>query len=171
MRRFRRRTYSSIGELLTDLRATVSRRETLRAAMRGEGLDPSFRERLMLVVTAVNGCRYCSYVHAREALANGISREEIAALGDSTFDGSPPEELPALLYAQHWAVSDGRPDPAVRERIGREYGSDVLDRIEAVLRMIRMGNLMGNTLDYILYLASFGRWGGEVTTRAEARGD
>ena len=79
--------------------------------------------------------------------------------------------MPALLAAPHWAVSDGRAAPAVRERIGREYGSDVLDRIEAVLRMIRMGNLMGNALDYILYLASFGRWGGEVATRAEARGD
>jgi AhpD family alkylhydroperoxidase len=137
--------------------------------MGGEGLNPSFRERLMLVVTAVNGCRYCSYVHAREALTKGISREEIAALGESVFEGSPPQEVPALLYAQHWAVSDGRPDGAIRERIGQEYGSDVLARIEAVLRMIRMGNLMGNTLDYILYRISLGRWGGEGTAEAEAR--
>ena len=169
MGRFRRRTYRGLGDVLTDLRATVSQREALRSAMRGEGLDPSFRERLMLVVTAVNGCRYCSYVHAREALAKGISPQEIAALGESAFEGSPPQEVPALLYAQHWAASDGRPDGAIRARVGQEYGSDVLARIEAVLRMIRMGNLMGNTLDYILYRISFGRWGGESTAEAEAR--
>jgi hypothetical protein len=31
--------------------------------------------------------------------------------------------------------------------------------IEVVLRMMRMGNLIGNTLDYLLYRISFGRRG------------
>jgi AhpD family alkylhydroperoxidase len=164
MRRFKRRIYHSLGEALTDLRAAMSQRETLRSAMRGEGLDPAFRERLMLVVTGVNGCRYCSYFHAREALAEGISEAEIGALGNSMFQGSPPEQVPALLYAQHWAETDGRPDAAIRERIEQRYGSEVLERIDAVLRVIRMGNLMGNTMDYVLYRASFGRWGAQQST-------
>lgn len=159
MREFRRRIYHSLGEMLADFRAAMSQREALRSAMRGEGLDPALRERLMLVVTGVNGCRYCSYVHAREALAEGISQDEIQALGESMFEGSPPREVPALLYAQHWAETDGRPDPAVREQIRQQYGIEVLERIEAVLLVIRVGNLMGNTMDYILYRASFGRWG------------
>jgi AhpD family alkylhydroperoxidase len=138
--------------------------------MRSEGLDPAFRERLMLVVTGVNGCRYCSYVHAREALAEGISRDEIRALGESMFEGSPPEKVPALLYAQHWAETDGKPDPAIRERIRQRYGRDALERIEAVLRVIRIGNLMGNTMDYLLYRVSFGRWGVRQPTQAEAQG-
>ncbi|MGD2178540.1 MAG: carboxymuconolactone decarboxylase family protein [Anaerolineae bacterium] len=158
MREFKHRLYCSLPEVLTDLRAAMSQRETLRSVMRGEGLDAAFRERLMLVVTAVNGCRYCSYVHAREALAEGISSDEIASLGKHLFKRSPPEEVPALLYAQQWAEADGRPDPAIRNRIRQRYGMDVLERIEAVLRMIRMGNLMGNTLDYILYRLSLGRW-------------
>jgi AhpD family alkylhydroperoxidase len=137
--------------------------------MRGEGLDPAFRERLMLVVTAVNGCRYCSYVHAREALAAGIAPQEIAALGRRMFEGSPPEEVPALLYAQHWAETNGAPDPAIRERIRQRYGRDARERIEAVLRVIRMGNLMGNTVDYVLYRISFGRWGAEPRTGTEAQ--
>lgn len=159
MREFRRRIYHSLGEMLADFRTAMSQREALRSAMRGEGLDPALRERLMLVVTGVNGCRYCSYVHAREALAEGISQDEIQALGESMFEGSPPREVPALLYAQHWAETDGRPDPAVREQIRQQYGIEVLERIEAVLLVIRVGNLMGNTMDYILYRASFGRWG------------
>jgi AhpD family alkylhydroperoxidase len=164
---FKRRIYRSLGEVLTDLRAAISQREALRSAMRSDGLDSAFRERLMLVVTGVNGCRYCSYVHAREALAKGISRDEIRSLGKRIFEGSPPEEVPALLYAQHWADTDGNPEPAMREGVRQRYGSDLLDRIEAVLRMIRMGNLMGNTMDYVLYRVSFGRWGGEHPTWAE----
>lgn len=31
----------------------------------------------MLAVTQVNGCRYCSYVHARMALQAGLSEQEI----------------------------------------------------------------------------------------------
>jgi AhpD family alkylhydroperoxidase len=161
MHEFKRRFYRSLRKVLTDTRSALSQRDKIRSAMRGEGLDPSFRERLMLVVTGVNGCRYCSYVHAREALVEGISQDEVKALGESMFAGSPPEEVPALLYAQHWAESDGKPDPTVRERIGKQYGSDVLERIEAVLLVIRMGNLMGNTMDYVLYRISFGRWGVE----------
>jgi hypothetical protein len=83
---------------------------------------------------------------------------------------SPPKEVPALLYAQHWAETDGRPDPAIRKRIGQRYGRDVLERIDAVLRVIRMGNLMGNTIDYVLYRVTFGRWGVEQPTREEAWG-
>jgi AhpD family alkylhydroperoxidase len=135
--------------------------------MRGEALDSAFRERLMLVVTGVNGCRYCSYVHAREALAEGISQDEIRSLGKRMFEGSPPKQVPALLYAQHWAETDGKPDPAVRERVRQRYGRDALERIEAVLRVIRIGNLMGNTMDYILCRVSFGRWGVKQPTWAE----
>lgn len=167
MRMYKRRIYRSLGEVLTDLRAAISQREALRSAMRSDGLDSAFRERLMLVVTGVNGCRYCSYVHAREALAKGISRDEIRSLGERIFEGSPPEEVPALLYAQYWAEKDGKPDWTMRERIRQRYGSDMLDRIEAVLRMIRMGNLMGNTMDYVLYRVSLGRWGVEQPNRAE----
>jgi AhpD family alkylhydroperoxidase len=164
MRRFKRRIYHSLGEVVTDLRTAMSQRETLRSAMRRKGLDSGFRERLMLVVTGVNGCRYCSYVHAREALAKGISQDEIRSLGKHMFEGSPPEEVPALLYAQHWAETDGNPDPAIRERILQRYGGNVPEEIEAVLRVIRIGNLMGNTIDYVLYRVSFGRWGVEQPT-------
>ena len=169
MHRFKRRIYRSPGEVLNDLRAATSHRETLRSVMRGEGLVSALRERLTLVVTGVNGCRYCSHGHAREALAEGISRDEIRSLGKGMFKGSPPDEMPALLYAQHWAETDGNPDPAIRERIGQRYERDVLQRIEAALRVIRMGNLMGNTMDYLLYRVSLGRWGVEQPTRAEAQ--
>ena len=144
---------------MADFRAIMSRRGEIRPLMRGAVIDAAFRERLMLAVTQVNGCRYCAYGHARQALAEGISAEEVEALGQGMFEGSPAEEAPALLYAQHWAEADGKPDPAVREQMVERYGEQVTEAMELALRMIRMGNLVGNTWDYVVYRVSFGRWG------------
>ena len=163
MNRFRRRIYRSPRELMRDARAIMADRQLLRTTMRG-GLDPAFRERLMLVVTGVNGCRYCSYAHARQALTAGLSEEEIERLGRRTFEASPPDELPALFYAQHWAETDGQPDREARVSVERTYGEERLARIEIVLRMIRVGNLLGNTLDYVLHRLTFGRLGGARPT-------
>jgi AhpD family alkylhydroperoxidase len=131
----------------------------MRTLMRGAVLSPALRERLMLVVTGVNACRYCSYYHSRQALAEGLSREELGTLAAGDFEGSPTEERPALLYAQHWAESDGQPDPAARHRIGELYGTPKAKAIDLALRVIRIGNLTGNAADFLLYVISRGRWG------------
>jgi AhpD family alkylhydroperoxidase len=154
---FDRRIYHSLGELLTDLRHILSQRKVVRALMRGDVIAPAFRERLMLVVTGVNRCRYCSYVHARAALSKGISQVEIEALGEGLFAGSLPEELPALLYAQHWAETGGQPDGEARQHLLEFYGEQAMEMIELALRIIRTGNLTGNTVDCLLQRMSFGR--------------
>lgn len=160
MNKRERRIYHSIGELFTDFWAIASQRKPISSLMRGEVIKPSFRERLMLVVTAVNRCRYCSYAHAREALSKGVTPAEIEALASGMFEDSPPEEVPALLYAQHWAEMNGKPVAAARERVVEQYGEQVVETMELALRMIRAGNLSGNTFDYLLHKVSFGRLGG-----------
>ncbi len=123
-------------------------------------ISEAFRERLMLIVTQVNGCRYCSYFHAREALKAGISERELEALMENIVpEGCPPDEYPALLYAQHWAETNGYPDPEIIQKLMDIYGRDVVDAIHMILRMIHMGNLLGNLGDYLLYRLSFGRLG------------
>ena len=129
--------------------------------MREGVIDEAFRERLMLAVTEVNGCRYCMYAHARMALTAGVTEKELKELGQGLFDSSPKEEVIALLYAQHWAETSAKPEPEVRERVVTQYGKTTVEEIELVLHMIRMGNLLGNTWDYFLYRISFGHWGGE----------
>lgn len=157
MKTFERRIYHSLGELLADLRMIMSRRKEIRSLMQGKVIAPTFRERLMLVVTAVNRCRYCSYAHAHEALSKGIPQEEIEALGKGMFEGSPSEEVPALLYAQHWAEANGEPEAPVRDQVVARYGEQVVEKMELALRMIRAGNLAGNTFDYLLHRISFRR--------------
>ena len=155
MNRFDRRTYHSLGEFLTDLRVIMSRWKEIRSVMRGKTIDSAFRERLMLAVTAVHRCRYCSYAHTREALSSGVSQREIEALVQGMFEGSPSEEVTALLYAQHWAEANGNPETPVRDQVVAKYGEQMVRRMELVLRMIRVGNLSGNTFDYLLNRISF----------------
>ena len=159
MQTFRRRFYNNPAALWRDMAALVAQRRAVGSMMRGEVLHPVFRERLMMAVTAVNGCRYCSYYHARQALKQGMAPSEIKALGDGIFQDCPDQELPAVLYAQHWADTDAHPDPAARERLLAIYGPTMVDAIELALCTIRIGNLLGNTGDYALYRLSFGNWG------------
>ncbi|MFL7838989.1 MAG: carboxymuconolactone decarboxylase family protein [Candidatus Promineifilaceae bacterium] len=159
MKKFNRRAYHSLEDLWRDVRFPLKNREQVRRAMQGDLVSFPLRERLMLAVTAVNGCRYCSYYHAQEALKAGLPDEELQKMLEGVIDDAPSEELPALLYAQHWAESEGRPDPAAHQKLVDTYGPERAEAIETVLTMIRMGNLLGNTGDYWLYRLSFGRWG------------
>lgn len=160
MRRpFRRRYYARLGTFWQDLGVMWAARKRIRAAMR-EQVSLRFRERLMLVVTEVNGCRYCSYFHAQVAATSGIHEDELRELlAGSIPAGAPAIELPALIYAQHWAERDGQPDPEAEERLNAAYGRERAEAIHIVLRMIRIGNLLGNTGDYWLYRLSFGTIG------------
>ena len=158
MDRFNRRLYRTIGEFTSDLWRILALRKAIKPLMRGETLDPAFRERLFLAATAVNRCRYCSNYHARIAFEKGISKEEIAALDDKVLDGSPEEQLPALLYAQHWAESGGHASPEMDERLLQIYAVQQVKAIQLSLLIIRTANLLGNTWDYVLYRLSFGRF-------------
>jgi AhpD family alkylhydroperoxidase len=158
-RKFTRRFYRTPGEILDDFRFIWQRRSLIRRAMRGL-LSPAFRERLMMVVTEVNGCRYCSYYHARLALQAGISQDELRELlAGSIPPDAPQDELPGLAYAQHWAEANAHPDPEARQRLVEIYGGEKAEAIEIALRMIRGGNLLGNLWDYWLFRLSFGRLG------------
>ena len=155
---FPKRNYHSVRELLQDLGYIIAHAPRTRALVR-DAISPAFRERLIMAVTFVNACRYCAYFHAQVALTSGISRAEIEQILGGVFTRAPERELPALLYAQHWAETNAQPDPAARAKLIATYGDDTARTIEYVLRMIRVGNLLGNTFDYILYRLSFGRLG------------
>jgi AhpD family alkylhydroperoxidase len=156
--KFNKRTYKNPKELITDLWFPVRNRRHLRKITNEGLISPAFRERLMLAVTAVNGCRYCSYFHARQALKSGISTEEINRLLSGDVESCPEDEAMAVIYAQHWAESGARPEPENVLKLQQTYGIEKAEAIHLMLRMIRLGNLLGNTWDYLLYRISFGKW-------------
>ena len=112
-----------------------------------------------MAVTTVNGCRYCSYFHAKQALKSGLPQEEISQMLSGDVDSCPEEEAVAVIYAQHWAESNTHPDPEAIQKLQETYGFEKVEAIHLVLRMIRLGNLLGNSWDYLLYRISRGKWG------------
>lgn len=156
--KFNKRTYKNPGEFFSDLWFPIKNRKRLREATSQGLISPAFRERLMLAVTAVDGCRYCSYFHARQALKSGLAPQEINQLLSGDVDNCPEAESVAVIYAQHWAESNARPDPEVVRKLEQTYGIKRSESIHLMLRMIQMGNLMGNSWDCLLYHISFGKW-------------
>ena len=56
-----------------------------RESMRSKRLDKSFVEQIELIISRVNGCRTCTYVHSANSLQEGLSDkelEELLALAD-----------------------------------------------------------------------------------------
>jgi alkylhydroperoxidase family enzyme len=99
----------------------------------GPTLDPRRRERIIMAVTEVNGCRYCAWIH-------GAWQDY---LGEGDIDG----EEALLTYARACAEA-GRPlDPApLAEVLPRQ----ALPAVRATVAQIQVSNLVGNTVDGLL---------------------
>jgi len=126
---------------------------------RGKLVPRAFRERLMLAVVSVYGCRYCSWLHTGAALRCGIAEEEIVALLTGSVDNCPQEEAVAVLYAQHWADSDAKPEPEAVKRVEQTYGAENAKVIDSILHMNRIGEYVFSVWGLFLYRVSFGKWG------------
>ena len=120
--------------------------DDMRSASKN-GVDRQFGERIMLAVTEVNGCRYCNYFHARQALEAGVSSSEVDQLLSGEIAAAPEEQQVAMLFAQHYAESAGYPDPEALEKLQDTYGSETARGIIAYIRMIMIGNVYGNAFD------------------------
>ena len=117
-------------------------------ASRKKLVSKQLTEKIMLVVTSVNGCTYCEWFHAKMAKRSGISNSEIHDLLNSQFNISAKEdEIPALIYAQHYAETNRSPDKQMRNDFIEFFGNDKSRAIEVNIRTIWFGNLSGNTFD------------------------
>jgi AhpD family alkylhydroperoxidase len=133
-----------------DVRQIFDHMAELRQAASAGRVSKAFAEKIMLVVTSVNGCRYCSYGHSRAALAAGVSKTELQKLLALDLGTFPASEVTALTFAQHYAESACQPDPAAWQQVVTTYGEETARDILAYLRMITFGNLLGNTWDALL---------------------
>ena len=115
----------------------------LSKAKKEDLLDKQFIERIMLAVTEVNGCAICSYAHTRMALESGMSNEEIAHILSGTTDDIPVDQLPAILFAQHYAENRAHPFEGTWQRIVERYGIKKARGILAAIRIMMIGNTYG----------------------------
>lgn len=156
---FRRRIYLSPMEFGRDLQRVFGNFRSVIALSSKSGLSAGFRERIMVTVTGVNRCRHCAYGHEFLAQKAGVSKAEVAALLTKDLANSPADEIPALLFAIHWAETDGLPSAAARLDLEARYGVESARQIEAATLLINIGNRIGNSFDYLLSRITRGRFG------------
>jgi AhpD family alkylhydroperoxidase len=156
--RCNKKTFKGPGQFVRESCYLGTRVFSLFGIMMGRKIESDFRERLMLSVTRVNGCRWCNWVHTAVALRSGLSNEQLRELCNGVMDHCPSDQALAVLYAQHWADSDGNPEKAALKKLQNFYGEDVAGTIHLVLRTIRWGNFVGNGFDNLVCRLSFGRY-------------
>lgn len=110
-------------------------------------VSKAFNERIMLAVTEVNGCKYCSYYHTRVAIKEGISKSEIRAMRRGDTQRIPEDENMGMIYSQHYADTGGNPDPDTRNKFMDYYGRERALGIEASIKSIMVGNIYGIAVD------------------------
>ncbi len=93
--------------LLQDL---ISSAGATRRLPKEERISKLFQERIMMAVTEVNGCRYCSFFHTRVALQAGMAKSEIQRVLEGDFEDAPQDQLAALYFAQYYAETAGIPN-------------------------------------------------------------
>ena len=111
-----------------------------------KAISRRFAERIMLAVSGVNRCAYCSWLHTRTALEKGLSQDEIRGLLEGSLGEVPENETVAILYAQHWSESEGRPSQEARQRVVDHYGRTTTAYIERTIKTVTFGNLCSNTV-------------------------
>ncbi len=150
-KQFSRKIYT-FKTLISDVKDLLSNAKNFATAKKKKLISKSFREKIMLVTTAVNGCVYCAWYHAILSVNAGINSDEINKLLKLQFntDANNYETL-ALLYAQHYAETNRKPEKEMTQKLFSFYGNEVAEAIILYIKAIYFGNLSGNTFDAFLY--------------------
>lgn len=129
------------------LKVMVASFSDLRKARKNKNVSKAFSEKTMLAVTQVNGCRLCNYVHTKNAIDAGASEEEINTLLNGELGNIDTDESVALMFAQHYADTDGNPDKETYEKFVAHYGDQKATDILAMIKVIMVANIHGIAID------------------------
>ena len=131
-----------------DIKKFVAHSDAFVEAQLNPVISKPFGESVSLAISQVNGCKLCSYTHAKNALKAGMSEEEVAFLmsGDG-FKNAPQDQLEALLFAQHYADTNGDPDAEAKQKLVDTYGEEKTKDIMSHILMMTLTNLHGNVME------------------------
>jgi len=147
----KKRIYAGFTQFLVDIWFVICSLPQAWGTFIAKRVSRAFAEKIMLAVTAVNDCVYCSRGHTKLALISGVEQSEIDQLLEHDIGQSVNEyEATALAFAQHYAESERNPDPAALTALKDKYGEQIAQDIILYIRLISVGNLIGNTLDTFL---------------------
>lgn len=146
---FRKRTFT-LPLLGRSLAAAGISLPTLAHALLRPSLSPALREEIMLAVTSVNDCRYCSWVHTGLALENGVDMDSLGMLLGRDLISVDEREAVAILFGKHFADSVRQPSKVARDKLQQHFNAGERREIMAYIHAIYFANLTGNSADAVL---------------------
>lgn len=145
---FRKKTYT-LARLAADVAALVRRAGDVAEV--NAGMDPAFREQVMLAVARTNACRYCVFAHTDAGRHAGLTDADLARLEGMDAADFDRRTWTALAYARALAQADFGPvDGDLVAAVVEMHGEDGRRRIETAARLMTVANLTGNTVDAFL---------------------
>lgn len=147
---FRKRVYTSLSDFLLDLIGFIINSSIYVRNIRNARISRELREKLMVAVSGVLGCKYCTWLHSEMALSHGVDAADIQRLLSIELGNFPEEEAVALAFAQHYTETEGTVQEEARQRLYTYYGQERARDILGYIQIIYFGNLSGNTVDALL---------------------
>jgi AhpD family alkylhydroperoxidase len=147
----RTRIYTKVSSFFFDFfRFIINSLAYIKNATKSGDVSHALREKLMVAVSGVLSCKYCTWLHSEMALTHGVDAEEVQKLLSMEIGDFPDEEAIALAFAQHYSETGGKPQEKARARLDHYYGRKKAGHIVSFIQIIYFGNLAGNTVDAFL---------------------
>jgi AhpD family alkylhydroperoxidase len=144
---FRKRTITAWEFAGAMVSIAVDARTLYRIWVRHE-LDPGFREELMLAVSKVNDCRYCSWAHHEWASIDGISEEELAHVEQMDPARFERKKWLAISFVRELVtVRFGAVSEDLMRKMQGHYTAREISEITLVAKVMDTANLGANTFD------------------------
>ena len=111
-------------------------------------LDPAFREKVVLRVSAVNSCFVCSAIHEAWATAHDVPKGEIACV--RTKQITDPRLRAALDYADVRTLDDRRGQLAQAATLAQLFSAPERAALDTVIDLYTFTNRFNNTWEGLL---------------------
>lgn len=148
---FRKKTFTLQSFVIGTAQFSQNLPRLIRAKRADRVSDP-FAEKIMLAVTAVNECQYCTRYHTDLAQETGVNQETITSILENDVESAvDDDERLALLFAQRYAETNENPGREAVAELQRTFGEETAGDIQAFIRAIYFGNLLGNTYDCVRF--------------------
>jgi AhpD family alkylhydroperoxidase len=114
-------------------------------------LDPGFREELMLAVSKLNDCRYCSWGHYEWAHIAGVSEEELAQIEQMDPTDFDRRKWLAISYVRALVSANfGEVSADLMTEMRANYTDREIEEIALVAKVMDIANRGANTWDSML---------------------
>ena len=99
--------------------------------LRGGAVAQSYKELLRLRLSNLHGCRFCNQGNLRDALAAGLTEEQIDAFDDHENDPFTDAEKAVLALGEQLALTqpEGTLDPALHQTLAQHFSdAEILEQ-------------------------------------------